>query len=352
MLQSDDVKSRLLKRIIVGIHIVAWLIFLQISFDLTGVYYALTDIIFSKHRYYFDEAFIIIPFILLLFYWNSLYLIPKYITPKLWLRYIVFLVLSYLISVFLSVLMCHLIIDYGWIIRLDDEEFIDTISGLYLIIILASLGRGITKLALNNANQAKLARDKYKEAELNYLQAQINPHFIFNTLNTLYALSDQEGATQTTEAILKFSELMRYPIHEGHQSSVKLKDELKFISHFIELQKLKLGANYPISFTKEGRFEKVEIIPLCLIPIVENAFKYGVSHRYNTEIIFKIYEVEDMVCFESENQIVASGKIESHQIGIENLKQRLNLFYNEKSKVIIDKTDRKFNIKLIIPIHK
>jgi len=80
MLQYNDLKSSLLKRIIVGVHIVAWLIFFHISFDLTGLYYGLTDLIFHDDIKYFDEAFILIPFILILFYWNSQYLIPKYIT--------------------------------------------------------------------------------------------------------------------------------------------------------------------------------------------------------------------------------------------------------------------------------
>lgn len=350
MLQFDDVKSRLLKRIIVGIHLVAWLIFFHISFDLTGLYYGLTDIIFHNNEYYFDEAFILIPFMLILFYWNSQYLIPKYITPKNWWKYILYLTISYFVCVVISVLLFHALIDYGWIIRVDDEDLEDIVFSMYLFIILASLGRGIAKLALNNAHQAKEAREKYKEAELNYLQAQINPHFIFNTLNMMYALSEEEGAEQTTNAILKFSELMRYPIHEGHQSIVLLNKELKFIEDFIELQRLKLGKGYPIHFNKKGEFKNIKIIPLCFISIVENAFKYGVSQRYKFEITFNVYIEGDKIYFESENQINKTNLVESHQIGLENLKQRLDLFYNGKSELIIHHSDTKFNIKLILPI--
>ena len=349
MLQFDYVKSKLLKQIIVGIHIVAWLVFFQISFDLGGLYYALTDLIYEDQFYYFDEAFIFIPFLLILFYWNSQYLIPKFVTPKHWLKYILYLVISYIVCIVLNILMYDLITELGWRIRADIEEFEDIIFTLYLVIILASLARGITKLALDNANQAKEAKEKYKEAELNYLQAQINPHFIFNTLNTLYSLSEQEEASQTTEAILKFSELMRYPIHEGHQDYVSLNRELEFIDNFIELQKLKLGEDYPIVFEKDGDFSKMNIIPLCLIPIVENAFKYGVSQRLKTKLQFKVYTKEKNVYFESENQINPSIHVESHQIGIENLQQRLNLSYPGKSKLILNRDQNKFKVKLILP---
>ena len=352
MLQSDYFKSKLLSHLIVGIHVLVWLMFFHIVFDLRGLYYSLTDILFNDGYAYFDEAFILMPLILILFYWNSQCLIPKYVSPKNWLRYIVYLVLSYLLCVGISIGIFWIVEQQRWELQIDFHEFEDVSYSLFLVVILASLGRGITKIALNNAHQVKELKQKHKEAELNYLQAQINPHFIFNTLNTIYALSDEEGAMLTTEAILKFSELMRYPIHEGHQSSVMLEDELNFINHFIELQKLKLGSDYPICFEKEENLGKVEVIPLCLIPIVENAFKYGVSHRFKSEIIFKVYKSDGYICFETENQIIASDHIESHQIGIENLKQRLNLFYNGKSKLITNASSRKFNIKLMIPTVK
>ncbi len=350
MLQYNDLKSSLLKRIIVGVHIVAWLIFFQISFDLTGLYYGLTDLIFHDDITYFDEAFILIPFILILFYWNSQYLIPKYITLKSWLKYIIYLALSYFLCSGLSIFVFQILIEFGWDFRLDHEEFEDIVFTMYLIIILASLGRGITKLALSNAQQAKEARERYKEAELNYLQAQINPHFIFNSLNMLYALSDEENATQTTNAILKFSELMRYPMYEGSKSLVPLEKELIFIENFIDLQRLKLGDDYPIVFNRKGNYKNIVVIPLCFIPIVENAFKYGVSQRYKSEISFNIYQVENNIYFESENELNSSSTIKSHKIGIENLKQRLELVYKGKSQLTLHQSNNTFKVKLVLPI--
>lgn len=348
MLQPDYYRSKLLSHLIVGIHVLVWLMFFHITFDLRGLYYSLTDVIFNQSQAYFDEAFIFMPLILVLFYWNSQILIPKYVSPKSWLKYIIYLVISYLLCVGISLALFWIVEQQRWALQIDIYEFEDVSYSLFLVVVLASLARGITKIALNNAHLVKEIKQKHKEAELNYLQAQINPHFIFNTLNTIYALSDKEGAKLTTEAILKFSELMRYPIHEGHQSSVMLEDELNFIDHFIELQKLKLGDDYPISFEKDKNLGKIEVIPLCLIPIVENAFKYGVSHRYKSEIKFKVYKSNGYVIFECENQIIALDNVVSHQIGIENLNQRLNLFYNGKSKLITNSSSRKFNIKLMI----
>jgi len=352
MQDENHSKSTLLKRVIVGIHGVAWLIFFHISFDLSGLYYALTEMMFSQSTFYFDEAFVLIPFILTLFYWNSQFLIPRFVTPKYWLKYIIYLFLSYFICTSLSLLIFYLLEESGWWFQVDLEEFEDIIYTLYLIVILASIGKGITKIALDNAHKAKEAKQKHKEAELNYLQAQVNPHFIFNTLNTLYALSEEEGANKTSNAILKFSEIMRYPIHQGYMSSVSLREELTFIDDFIDLQRLKLGEDYPIEFLKQGEFNHIHIMPLCLIPIVENAFKYGVSQRYKPTITFKIVDLGQQICFESENEINTSNSNESHKIGIENLRQRLELYYKEMSSFIISKEKNKFKVKLILPISK
>lgn len=349
-MEDSRYKSWLLKNIIIGIHVISWLVFFHISFDLQGLYYSFIDLNLKGPQYYFDEAFILIPFILVLFYWNSQFLIPKYFNPKYWWKYIIYLFISYFLCSQMSVLLFHWLFDFGWVFHIDLIEFEDVIYTLYLIIVLASLVRGIAKLALENAHQAKEAKEKYKEAELNYLQAQVNPHFIFNTLNALYALSEDEKAEKTTEAILKFSELMRYPMHKGYLSEVPLMEELEFIDGYIHLQKLKLGEDYPIIFLKNGTFEGVNIMPLCFIALVENAFKYGISQRFKNAIKFKLYTEGNSLYFESENKINISDTIESHRIGLENLKQRLKLFYGDLGTLIILNDKNIFKVKLMIPL--
>lgn len=350
MLEGEELKSQRLQKVIYGIHGVSWLIFFHISFDLTGLYYSFTDIVFNQSAFYFDEAFILIPFILLLFYWNSQFLIPKFITLKHWLRYIVYLFLSYLFISGFCLLLFVFLEDKGWYFQIEYEEFEDVVYTLFLVVILASLGLGIAKLALDNAEQVKVAKEKQKEAELNYLQAQVNPHFIFNSLNTIYALSVDEEADKTTDAILKFSELMSYPLHQASKTSTLLSEELAFINHYINLQRLKLGEDYPIEFDSVHEFDAVHVMPLSLIPLVENAFKYGVSHRYKSKIQFKIKKEEGCIVFESENKINPSKQVDSHQIGIENLKQRLNLYYKRTDLLDISQDRNEFKVRLKLPV--
>ena len=100
---------------------------------------------------------------------------------------------------------------------------------------------------------------KQKDAELKYLSNQFNPHFLHNTLNGIYAKAIEENAPKTTELILRLSEIMRYPINQGLKDEVTLREELDFIESYINLQKLRLGDDYPISFQKNGKLEGVNI---------------------------------------------------------------------------------------------
>ena len=324
------------------------MLILHLEFNLLGLLESFI-VFFLEGEKYIDEAFLIIPLLIGLFYWNSHYLIPKFLKRDSWWKYIIILCVSFLIFFYSGVFVYKMFFENGYQSGFDDViDYFDHSLILHLIVIGISTSLGISKIALQNATQKAVAEEKQKEAELKYLRNQFNPHFLFNTLNALYSLSTEEEATKTTEAILKLSEIMRYPINQGLKNKVALKDEILFIENYVALQKLRLGDDYPIIFQKEGDFTDLKIMPLCLIPIVENTFKYGISQRDKPSIYFSIKANNDSIQFLSKNRIIGENNANSHQIGIENLKLRLDIVYNSKYSLNLNKMQNDYSVELIL----
>src|SRR5665213_2644125 len=128
-------------------------------------------------------------------------------------------------------------------------------------------------------------------AELAFLKSQINPHFLFNSLNSIYSLAYQRSET-TPEAILKLSEIMRYMLYECNDNRVELSKELQYVQNYIDLQKIRFGKKAFIDYKIEGKVTNQQIVPLILIAFVENAFKHGLANTQQTPISMLI-EVDD-----------------------------------------------------------
>ena len=125
-------------------------------------------------------------------------------------------------------------------------------------------------------SRLKLAEKEKVNAELSYLKAQINPHFLFNTLNSIYSLAI-EKSDYTATAVVKLSSMMRYVITDASHKFVPLEKEINYISNYIELQKLRIDSSIKLMYTVTGDISDKKIAPLVLISFIENAFKYGVN---------------------------------------------------------------------------
>ncbi len=329
------------------IHFIVWVIVLHLLFDISGLYYAFRELFFEGMEY-IDEAFIDIPLMIALFYWNSEYLIPKFLSRKSWWKYLIGLILSFLFFIFLANILFELLTQQGYDFRLYKDDFLDLFLVLNLLTIGVSTSLGVTKMALTNVALKKEAVAKQKEAEMKYLIAQVNPHFLFNTLNTIYALSTEENAPLTTEAILKLSEIMRYPINEGSKKKVLLSQEIDFLENYIDLQKIRLGEDYPVSFEVMDMDAQIEIAPLLFISFVENAFKYGVSQHTKKPVSIKISCLDDSIHFQCLNEIVKTNNIKSHELGIINIKSRLDLIYGENYVLSSKVQDQRYFVDLNI----
>ena len=184
--------------------------------------------------------------------------------------------------------------------------------------------------------------------ELSYLKSQMNPHFLFNTLNSIYSLAIQERANITANSIVKLSGMMRYLISETDIDLIALEKEITYISDYIDLQKLRLEDTINLSYTIVGDTTGKEIAPFLLIHFIENAFKFGVNPEKKSTIKINITIGKNELTLVVENNKVYTTFDSSAKsgLGIGNTKKRLQLVYPFKHELIITDTDEEFKILL------
>ncbi|MDV7186116.1 histidine kinase [Lutibacter sp. TH_r2] len=182
-------------------------------------------------------------------------------------------------------------------------------------------------------------------AEISFLKTQLNPHFLFNSLNSIYSLANKKS-DDTTEAIVTLSELMRYMIYETQRELVLLADEINYIKNYISLQNLRLKDSSGVRVNIYGKID-YKIEPLLLISFIENAFKYGTDYNGKTDIRITIKIVENKLSFEVSNYVSIHKKDDQNSgIGLKNVKNRLHLQYPNSHKLTILEDNKKFTVKL------
>lgn len=188
------------------------------------------------------------------------------------------------------------------------------------------------------------------KTELSLLRTQINPHFFFNTLNNLYALT-VKNSKQAPDVILKLSDMMRYTIYEGEKETVKLGDEIDYLKNYIELHKIRYKKTVEITF-KHELDTNLSIAPLLYIILLENAFKHGIETlTENAYIHMNLYEDKNFIYFKIENNFDPKEISVVKGIGLTNLKRRLALIYPKKHEFTVAKTNYTYNVTLKISKH-
>jgi len=184
------------------------------------------------------------------------------------------------------------------------------------------------------------------QSELKMLRFQVNPHFLFNTLNNIYTLVYKKADT-APEAVLKLSNLMRYMLYESDSENVLLEKELNYITNFIELQKLRLAQHHKVHFSILGESNRHRIAPLLLIPFIENAFKHSAKAIDNSEVNIKIHINHQCLEFICINDYKPNQQTKVHSgVGLQNAKKRLQLLYPDNHTLEINATNNKFSVYL------
>jgi Putative regulator of cell autolysis len=288
-------------------------------------------------------------FTLLIAYFNYYYLLPRFLKHKSWSRYIFEFLVPFLVVIFARITVHRLIIDgythqdrYAYSSMFVVQSVIIT---LFIAIFIGFL-RFVKDWFEFEATKKEVENEKLI-AELNFLKAQINPHFLFNTLNNLYYLAYSKSPN-TTEVISKLSQVMRYMIHDSNHPRVLLTKEIEYMENYIDLERLRLNDQTTIDLKIQGNTAGVVIAPLILITFLENAFKHGVTSTSSASWINILIEVEGKeLSFVVENSKGANGtQIESSGIGLANVKRRLDLLYPERHELKVEDQPDRYYIEL------
>jgi two-component system LytT family sensor kinase len=224
-------------------------------------------------------------------------------------------------------------------------------TSLFIFLMIMALSTAIKTVQqwqLTEQRAARAEADK-ASAELSFLKAQINPHFLFNTLNNIYtlaAIKDDNAA----DSIMKLSNIMRYVTDDVTEDFVPLQSEIDCISDYIELQRLRIGKNTAVNFEIEGEIANKKIAPLVMMTFIENVFKYGVSkhERSAIDIMIRIHELN--ISFYCKNRVfgVQNSEYQRTGIGIKNTKQRLEHLYPGKHLLNISSLNNEYIVQLTL----
>jgi sensor histidine kinase YesM len=194
-------------------------------------------------------------------------------------------------------------------------------------------------------------------ANFDFLRSQINPHFLFNALNTIYGTALQEKADRTGEAVQKLGDMMRFMIHENMQETISLNREIEYLDNYISLQRLRTDADpmIRIDVHMDDQPHAAQIAPMLLIPFVENAFKHGISFREPSYIKVTLEVKDDVLYFDISNSKHPRPENDPEEgrngIGLVNVKERLALLYKNKHELVIRETGKDFFVHLTLHLN-
>ncbi|RIJ41442.1 sensor histidine kinase [Pontibacter oryzae] len=324
------------KRYTIALHVAAWLLFGAWVFYFL---YGNSTLSFGKVL----DVLVGLLINILIFYFNWYVLIPKYLARNRILLYI-----AAVLTTLLSIAAIRAPLDF-YVFREYNREM----STLYtyermmqyimggLVLVFISSALKVTGNYIRNERRNKELETQKLTAELAFLKSQVNPHFLFNTLNNIYSLAYKQHP-ETPDAIMKLSLLMRYMLYESNDTLVSLEKEVDHIRNFIDLQKLRLREQTSIKLNIQGELEGKQIAPMLLMTLVENAFKHGLVSRNEIGIILNLVVQDDFLLFSTINNTSQHKKRQFGGIGLENLKRRLNLLYNKRHELTFEEKEGTF----------
>lgn len=296
----------------------------------------------------------------------SFFIIPKFLFQQKYLLFALYTSYSIIISIFLIAVSSF----YGYIFlnTLDSitSDFTLTknlyliIVGVYIVVLLTSLFsayRESYKIHLRNQElQFALLNGELqlKQEELSYLKMQIHPHFLFNTLNTIYG-SAIAKRQETPELILKLSNLLDYILYQTPKTLVPLQDEVNHLKDYLALEKLRHGTKLKITTSWPENMENLKISPMLFLPLLENSFKHGKTQNSEAFVELSLELMEDTIHFRLKNSrdgMTNNSSLQSSGIGLSNIQKRLHLLYPDSHSFKTEKGNDFFLVSLQIKTKK
>ncbi len=288
-------------------------------------------------------------------YYTIFFVIPTYIVKKKYIHFFAVFVISLAVFYLVKTGLIYLLVtknvwpeNKGANIFTFNHIVEVTIGLLYQVGFVCAIKLTIDWIYEKRRND--LLKEAQLRSELNFLKSQIQPHFFFNTLNNLYALTIEKSDT-APEVMLKLSEIMQYVLYEVKDPSIRLTKEINYIHSYLELEKLRYDAAVTANLTIEGNIDNTVVPPLIFLPFIENCFKHGTKNNDNIAIAIAFQMKSDMLIFKVENNFNVDNEIVTkHGIGIENVKRRLQLLYDEKFTLKTYVSENKYKVELKIPV--
>lgn len=331
-------------------HVLFWMVVLLIM--------TIIESINSHYSFWFtiSNEVINVLFFSIIVYFNLLYLIPNYLTKK---RFMTYSALLILFAIFITpIKMMVFYLKFSGMPELQ-KGLLEGDFYYFMVAFLIAATATIYKIV---TDWVSYLRDKQEletqtmQSELRFLKSQINPHFLFNTLNNLYALTLKKS-DQAPEIVIKLSEMMRYMLYDCNERRVQLSKEVAYLNNYLDLERLRQGKAASINFTVIGEIGEQTIAPLLFIPFLENSFKHGLNNQINQGGYVNIQlEIKgDCVHFHIENSKPEKVPLpdpsrRSGGIGLVNVHRRLNLMYPDKYDLKIADTPNTYAVDLKIEL--
>lgn len=307
----------------------------------------------------YGESLIFLPQHMLLSYSIIYFVLPRFLFKGKYFWGIAYIILFIMISALMSPLMQKTLIhSYRDLIGFpwhSKNLFISFMGGLRGGLTISGFAVAIKLLKnwyIKNTENQRLEKEKLK-AELELLKGQLHPHFMFNTLNSIYAMALRDSS-QSAQAILKLSHLMRYMMAESAQPLVSLTEELNILRNYIDMEKQRFGDRIDVQVHVQGDLKNKTIAPLLLLPFVENTFKHGTSQMTDKAWMSMDVTIKDEeLCFKLINgKQLSSDKVLSSGIGLQNVKKRLALLYPKAHDLRITEDEAMFTVQLSVQLNK
>lgn len=301
----------------------------------------------------------LLPVAMITTYFIVYFLLPKYLYTKKYNVFILYSIYTLIISSYLiivSIFICFIFLSNLKIANMSllSRNFWFVLILVYLVVGLVSfvslLNHNFKTISKNKELQNKILEThlQIKNQELQYLKKQIHPHFLFNTLNTIYGFAIKQSK-DTPDIILKLSNLLDYILYQVNKPKVSLKEEVLHIKEYIELEKIRFQDTLKVNFNSENISEEAQIAPMLLIPFVENAFKHGnlIDGFLTIEVVILI--IESTLNFSIKNTVLSvEEETDKNGIGLENIQKRLDLIYKDNYSLKTEIIGNWFCINLII----
>lgn len=335
------------------------------AFQKRVAYHGLFWIVLFAFLLYFDQSglsrtdrwineFVNLLFYAALVYLNLRILIPRFLTKNRFLTYVFLLLIACFLITPLRLLFFYLRFSESPQLQQTLLLNFDVYFLLTFFIGSASTVLKIITDWFRQLGERQELETQTMQSELRFLKSQINPHFLFNTLNNLYALTLKKS-DKAPEIVIKLSEMMRYMLYECNEKQVPLQKEINYLRNYLDLERLRQHEGIAISFAVDGAIDDQQIAPLLFIPFLENSFKHGLNNQLKTGFVdIKLLVEGKQIDFYIENSkgqtIPRSDNRPSGGIGLVNVRRRLNLLYPDRYRLQVSNNPNTFAVQLSIEL--